>query len=462
MRFQQEVAFTRDFDVLVIGGGTTGSIAALAAARNGAKVALVEYYGFLGGNATIGLPWIGFHNYREKKLVVRGIALEIIERLRKVGGATDWLLDPVVSSAVGVNPTLLTMTLAEMVAEESVTAFLHSLAVGVERDGGRVRGAYVQSKQGLTYLGGRMIVDATDTGDICVMAGAEYEVGRRHDNKVQVSSCSNVIGDVDMEALISYFERRPDQMRPFPLSREDRDYLVGILRKTDLFALGAFPELIAQAKADGVNYDRSHLIGVAYPKQREIMMVSSRVEGVDLNDVANITAAELSGQRQVRGIMEFVHRYMPGGQAARIVHSGHQIGVRESRHILGDHYLTGAEVMSGAFLEDTIACGAYHIDIHSPDRKGLEPFRQPPTYGIPYRSLLPKGLDNVLIAGRAISADHEALASTRVIPISGAQGEAAGTAAAMALSHGDDTRAVPPAALMERLEAAGAYLGRGA
>lgn len=460
MQVCQDVKFTESYDVVVIGGGTTGTTAALAAARSGARVALVEKYGFLGGNALIGLPWIGFHSFAERDFVVRGIPLEIVRRLQGTGGATEFLLDPVVSSAVGINPSLLMMTLAEMVAEDGVDVFLHSLAIGVEMSGERVANLHIQTRQGIVQLQAMAFIDATDSGDVCVLAGAEWEYGRRHDNKVQVASCANVVGDVNMDQLISYFESRPDQMRPFPLTEEAKDYLVGLLRKTDLFVMGAFPELIAQAKADGVDYDRSHLIGVAFPKQREIMLVASRVENVDLNDVKNITAAELSGHRQIRGIMEFVNNYMPGGKAARLVHTGHQIGVRESRHIRGDYYLKGEDLMSGTLFEDTIACGAYHLDIHSPDSKGNAPFRQPPTYGIPYRSLIPGKLENVLVAGRSISADHDALSSTRVIPISGAQGEAAGTAAAIALASAGRTRAVNPTLLVETLQRNGAHVGQ--
>lgn len=454
-RITHEVQFEREYDVVVVGGGTTGCCAAIAAARNGAKTAIIEYHAFLGGNMTGGIPWLGFHSFEEKRMIVKGIPLEIIKRLQKCGGATEFVYDPICSSAVGVNGTMTKMVLAEMMEEENVDVYLHSLASGVKKEGNTIKGVYIQNKQGCQLINGKVIVDCTDSADVCVMAGAEYEHGRRSDSKVQVSSYVLTVGDVNMEEMVQYFRSKPDQMRPFKFKEEDMKTLLDNASKAPVIVMGAFPELIAKAKADGVDYSRDRLIGVAYPQQKEISLVASRVENVILNDVSNYSRAELSGMKQTRGIMELLRKYLPGCQNARVVASGAQIGIRESRHIYGDYYLTAEDLLEGKKFEDGIALGAYHLDIHSPDHNGLES-KRPPIYQIPYRSLLVKDIEGLLVAGRGISASHEAMSSTRVAPISAAQGQAAGAAAGLAVKSNVTPRNVDVGLLKSTLQHQGA------
>ncbi len=221
--------------------------------------------------------------------------------------------------------------------------------------------------------------------------------------------------------------------------------------------MGAFPDLIAQAVREGVEFPRDRLVGIGFPHWGEMKLVTTRVENANPNDVRNYSAAELEGLRQIKGVMAFVNGYMPGGRNARIIGSSHQIGLRETRHVEGDYRLTGDDLMNGKRFDDAIALGAYHLDVHSPDHKGLET-RQPPVYSIPYRCLLPRGLDNVLVAGRCVSADHGAAASIRVIPISAAQGQAAGAAAALAAAAGVATRDVAVKTLQNTLRMQGAEL----
>jgi hypothetical protein len=456
--FQNKVQQIEEYDVLVVGGGTTGICAALAAARIGARTAIVEYYGFLGGNAACGLPWLAFHRYPEGDLVVKGIPLELVKRLQRSGGAGDFDTDPACGSVIWINPVLLKTLFAEMVEEEGIDTYLHSLAAGVLMEGEKAAGVYIQNKQGCQLLKAKNIIDCTDSGDIAVWSGARYEFGRRHDGKVQVSSYIHLLGGVNVERMIDYFAENPDQMRPHKFSEAVLGKHLQYIRNATSIVLGAFPELITQAKADGVAYDRDYLIGVANRRTSMLLVVSSRVENVNPNDVKNFSRAELTGLRQTPGILEFITKYMPGGKDAFVIGSGHQIGIRESRHILGDYYLTGADLMDGKEFEDAIATGAYHLDIHTPDHNGLAPTQQPPLYQIPYRSLLPRGIDNLLIAGRAISANHEAQASTRITPISMALGQAAGTAAALSAVKGVDPRNIHIGKLQERLRRDGAKI----
>ncbi len=432
----------QQYDVIVVGGGTTGACAALAAARQGASTALIEINGFLGGNAATGLPWLGFH-HPDGKLVVKGVIYEILQRLQADGGASDFIMDPIAGSAAAVNPVWLKIVLAEMMKKDNVDAHLHSLASEVEVENGHIGSVIVRSKEGAQSLAADVVVDCTDSADVAVLAGARYCLGREGDHKTQVASYAFTVGGIDMQAMLDYFERNPDQIRPFPLPKDTLSRLVEQMRAAPLFVLGAFPKLVEKAVADGLDLPRKQIVGIGYPREGEMLLVTTRVGNVNPGSVRSYSEAELEGQMQIRPVFEFIRRYMPGGSQARLLGSAHQIGIRETRHVFGDYWLTGEDLMAGKRFPDAVARGGYHLDIHSPDHKGLET-NQPPVYDIPYRSLLPQGLENVLVAGRCISADHQAMSSTRVIPIAAATGEAAGKAAAIAARRKIGLRDINP------------------
>lgn len=455
---QMSVVKSMAFDTVVVGGGTTGTFAAIASARHGAQTALVEMGGFLGGIATAGLPWMAFHNYDEKRRIIGGIPYEAIERLRKVGGASDFVFDPILESTVYVNPHLLKIVLLQMIEEAGVHLFLHSLAGEVFLEEKTIRGIYIHNREGCQFLGANVVVDCTDCCNVAYRAGVPLKRGRDTDGKTQVASTVFTIGNVDVEQMIDYFRENPSQLRPHKLSDEELQFVVDRLDDAPLFSLGAFRNLIAKATSEGVRFPRETMIGIARPCQREIMLVTSRVADVDPLNEENFSQAEVTGYNQILEIMKFVNHYMPGGTHARVVHTGHTIGMRETSHIIGEYTLTSKDIVEGTKHHDAIAVGSYYMDIHTPDTKGLAPMIQPPIYSIPYRSLIPKGIDGLLVAGRCISATHEAISAVRVIPIAGTMGQAAGTAAALAASLGCTPRKVPLETLRKMLKQDGVYL----
>lgn len=421
-----------NFDVAVVGGGTTGCCAAIAAARAGCRVLLIEKLPFPGGNMTGGLPWLGFHDKVNHRQVIGGLPMEIIQRLKACGGATDFVFDPICGSAVGVNGTMLKMVLEKMLLEENVHLLFHSLVVDCKEEQEYCSVTIAEKGRNETVKA-KIVIDCTDSGDAARYMGADLVAGRAGDHQRQVSSYVVNFNRIDFCEMLDYFKKRPDQIRPFHLSHEVLTDLVKQMETAPLWVLGAFEEIIAKAQADGLKYSRKQLIGVAHPAFDQLMLVSSRVENVELNDAEEHTNAEVAGLQQTWDILELLQKYIPGCRNAQIVSTGAQLGIRESYHCTGDYVLTADDLLKPSVFDDAICCGAYHIDIHSPDHNGLET-RQPPVYQIPYRSLLPGNTSRLLIAGRCISATHEAMASTRVAPISAAQGEAAGTAAGLAIS----------------------------
>ena len=442
-----------DVDVVVCGGGTTGLAAACAAARAGARVLLVEQLGFLGGNAAVVPGWLGFHSLAGER-VVGGIPLELVERLQRMGGATRFEDDPICGSVVGVDPNWWRILAAELVREEGVAVRLHTrLSQATPSGEGLSLGLSCRGTAERATC--RILVDCTDTGEAARLAGARFSRGRDGDGRMQVASWAFTVGEVDFAQLVPYLQENPQEARPFPDC--DLGDWCRRLPEREVFVLGAFRSLVRQAVADGLLLTRENVPGIALPQRGEFFTVASRVEDVDPGSPESLTRGELEGTGQARHWFRFLREYVPGCRNCRLRAIPHQLGLRETNHLHGRYRLTGDDLLAGRSFPDAVACGAYHLDIHSPDHGGLETAR-PPRYQIPYRSLLPADTDRVLVAGRCIAASHEAMASTRVIPISMALGQAAGTAAALACAEGLLPADVPVTRLRQLLRERGTVL----
>ncbi|MDF2723865.1 MAG: FAD-dependent oxidoreductase [Paenibacillus sp.] len=447
------------YDVVVAGGGATGIVAALASARAGARTALVEYNGFVGGNAVTGLPLLGYHN-NDGELIVRGIPLEIARTLQEMGAATEFYMDPITSDVLGIDPHWFKYTVTRLLDEAGVDLFLHSLLADTIVEDGAVKGVEIQNKEGRQLLAAKVVIDASGDGDAAVKAGADYVFGREADRKAQVSSLVFRVEGIDFSPLLAYFRANPTQIRPFPMSEERAAGLLAQMENASVFVLGGLQSYIEQAVRDGVAFPRANLVGVCLPPQNRMIVVASRVEGVDPNANRSYSRGEVEGLLQVGPIFEFLRRYAPGFENIRLLDTAHQLGIRETKHIVGDYTLTADDLVSGRPFDDCVCLGGYHLDIHTPDKdRGIRTTKVG-TYEIPFSCMLPKGLENLILAGRPISATHEAMASTRVIPICMAQAEAAGVAAAMCAERGIQVRALPVTELQRQLMRQGAELGQ--
>ncbi len=444
------------YDVLVVGGGTTGLAAALAAARQGARTAIVECGGYLGGNAVAIPAWLGFHDLQGAQTVA-GIAEEMVRMLQARGEATPCYRDPICGSLVGVNMHGVKLLASELAEAAGVAVYLHTEVTGASLDGnGRsIERLPVHTRAGERSLGARVVVDCSDTAAVARPAGAQLTYGRGEDGKAQVASWTFTVGGIDFAGLLAYYRRAPDEIRPFPLP--DVQGLLRQMEQAEAFVMGSFRAAIAQARRDGLALPRDVMPGIAFPPRGEIVTVGVRVENVDPADSLSLGRAEREGMAQARRWLEFLRGYVPGCERARLSGTPATIGIRESYHVRGCHVLDREDLMAGRRFEDAIAAGGYHIDVHSPDHGGVVS-QQPPSYQIPYRSLRVPALENLLVAGRLLSATHAAYASTRVIPISMATGEAAGIAAAMAAAGRLSVHDVPVGALQQRLREAEAIL----
>lgn len=418
-------------DVAVIGGGTTGIAAAIAAANTGADAVLIEKNGCLGGNSTAIPAWLGFHSC-DGEITVKGLPLELLKKLQRRGGATRFYPDPICGSVVGINTHWWKIVAAESVKEAEVRTLLHCCAFDLSKKSSMIDSLYILGPEGVIELKAGNYIDCSDNGIIARLAGERLTRGREPDSRVQVASWIFEVDNIDFDELFDYLKEFPDDLRPFKLS-DSAAHLAKIMND-EVFVMGAFERLIKEARAKGMHLERDNMPGVAFPVAGKMVSVACRIEDFDTQDAILRTEAELAGAVQTVQWMEFLRRYVPGFSKCELSSSPMSTGVRETNHLDGIYTLTADDLLEGKIFDDSIALGGYHLDIHSPDHPGLET-RKPPVYSIPYRSLLPKLTDNLIMAGRVISATHEAQSSTRVIPISMAQGEAAGTAAALAVKE---------------------------
>ena len=441
-------------DVLVVGGGPAGIGAAVAAADAGADVVLAERYGFLGGNATAALvmPLMSFHTQAhttEKKgattllptdhgpgePVIAGVLKRLLERLVSAGGAIAPSL--ATGYVVPFDPEWFKLIALELLDEAGVNFLFHAFASGVLPGN---EGVIFETKSGPLAIRAKVIIDCTGDGDVAVQAGAPYEIGRA-DGLAQPMTLMFRVTEFQRAAFEAYVRDNPKEWR-------------------GVHGLWA---LVRRATEEGnLDLPREDMLFFATPHEHEVSVNSTRVTRMLGTDVWDLSYAEWCSRRQMRQIEAFLRKYVPGFEESYVVQSGVQVGVRETRRILGEYQLDVNDVLGARRFDDAIARGAYPVDIHNPKGSGTVLRRLPPgeAYDIPLRCLLPRNTERLIVAGRCISGTHEAHSSYRVMPIVMATGQAAGVCAAIASREGKTPREVAVRAVQRELLRQGASLRR--
>ncbi|MDQ6944659.1 MAG: FAD-dependent oxidoreductase, partial [Candidatus Eremiobacteraeota bacterium] len=395
-----------------------------------------------------------FHSGDDR--IVGGIAQEMVERLVARGGSPGHIHDAsdYVPTITPFDPEIHKALLFEMMRESGVALLLHAWFLDALVENGRVAGARIATVGGIREYRAKRTIDATADAYVAASAGVATQQGDAR-GRVQPASLMFRLSHVDLAALSTYVRQRPEQMRS---SLKLHERTPGALS-----AVAGLYELWDAARERGaVNVPRELVSFFATPYADEVTVNMTRVVGVDPLDPDDLTRAEVEARAQVMQLLDFFRNDVPGFANARIAATATQIGVRESRRIVGEYTLTADDVLHARTFDDAVARSAYPIDIHNPSGSGTTTHRLPAgtSYEIPYRCLVPRGVDDLLVAGRCISTTHEALASTRLTPTVMTLGQAAGTAAALSLQQNVTPRALDAALLRERLIRDGVDLRR--
>jgi hypothetical protein len=429
-----------EFDVVVVGGGPAGIMAAAAAARTGHSVILLERYGFLGGAGTAGglSTFCGLHAkvHGEHQRVIHGLADELLERLTKLDG----LSKPHLTINDGILAQAFDISSYRIAADELVTGsgariLFHALAVGVVMAGDdTVDAVLIESKSGRAAVRGRVFIDASGDGDVSAWAGVPFE---KAPNLLYPSLMFRING-VDVQAAGDAPWRTVERL----------------MDKAERAGTHTFPRKkpIVRPQRNPLEW-RANLTQLSNPD-------GSAIDGTDVDE---LTHGELQGRQQVLDAFTFIRDHTPGFGDSYIVDLAPQIGIRETRRVYGRYRLTEDDVRDCADFPDTIGVNGWPVEAHV---AGTVEFRWPRGENprgfnqLPFRMLVPERIRNLYVAGRCASMTHDAQSAARVTGPCFAMGEAAGTAAGLALGAGADCGDVDVADLQRSLERAGAYLGR--
>ena len=421
-----------DYDVVVCGGGAAGFISAIAAARSGAKTAIVEQYGFFGGMATIGLvtPLSVFTYNREQ--VIGGIPWEFVERLRKMGGCI--VEEPL--GNVAFDPELYKLLCQQMMLEAGVEMYMHSYLSGCRVENGRISAVFFENKNGTEAICGDMYVDCTGDGDLAAMAGVPMQTDEYP--PMQPMSTYFILGGVDTDSPMI-----ADAMHHNKQGR-------------NCHCIPVREKLLAMKESLGIpEFGGPWFCTTLRPGEVAVNMTRTMGNAIDNRD---FTAAECRLREDVFKVARILRENFEEFRNSYVTTVAVHAGIRESRRIKGVHTITGDEYVNACRYPDSISRGAHPVDVHI--GAGAEQsltFLKQAAY-VPYRALIAEGFPNLLVAGRCISADKTAFASLRVQASCMGTGQAAGVAAARCAKAGVSVQDADTNGLIRELRNLGAII----
>ena len=414
----------KHYDVVVVGGGFAGVCAAISAAREGSSVLLVEKGNALGGAAVNSLVIPFMPNATKLDGVMtelsQGLFKTIFEKLEENGATRGKLF----------LEEELKFILNDMMREVGADLLYHAYIYAAKRNGDKIESITVATKSGPMEIKADYFVDCTGDAQLAFLSDCPYNLGREPDHLCQPMTLCFRLGNVDVEA---FYRTKEDMKQRY---RE------------------------AKARGELMN-PREDVLLFRSPIPNVMHFNTTRVVKLDPTNPEDVTKAEIFARDQIREIIDFMKKNGDGLDNCFLMETGSEIGVRESRMIVGDYVLTEEDCRAFTKFDDSIAACNYDIDIHNPEGAGTSHYFFPEGeyYTIPYRCLIPKDVSNMLVAGRCISSDHGAQASYRIMPTVCTIGEAAGVAIALAAKNGSDTRSIDVLELQKRLRENGAFLG---
>ena len=422
------------FDIVVVGAGPAGLTAAIAAARLGKKVLLADQNGFLGGNAVLGLPFLGYLDL-EGRRIVGGIAQEYIDRLIKKGACLGHRVCPKHNSVTNFKPQEFKLLAIEMCREAGVQILLHAKLTKVETENRFLRRVFFSGIGNGVWAEAKIFLDCTGDGSLAVLAGCGYELGDGA-GEMQPPTVMFTLENVDTDRLYDYIALHPDEMTYSATIDHRPGYDAAYFKRSLNHVFVGLRTTFSLLREKGeLPVERETLIFIHSLEPGEVFVNSTRLIGTDATDLFSITKAETEGQLQSKKLAETLKKNVPGFEHSFLSQIQPFIGVRETRRVKGIRYLTESEALSGAIPGDSVALAGYKIDVHSGhDRTTLFKTVKKP-FGIPYGVLVAKDADNLMLAGRCVSCDKNTLAAIRVMPQCMCMGEAAGVGACLSIDR---------------------------
>lgn len=419
----QPKSISGSYNVIVAGGGLAGVMAAVASAREGMRVLLVEKYGFLGGMATAGLvnPFMNFYERGGHGVLANsGLFLNLLLRMNALGGTRT-------PHAASYMEEFMKLALDRICTEYGVKVLFHALVSDVDRNAGEIKNITVSTCSGNIKLTAPIFIDATGDADLSAFAGLEYKLGRDEDGLCQPMTLCFRLGNVDWNRY----------------DRNKADCLYKEMQKQGI-----------------IKNPRENILVFTLPVENIMHLNTTRIVGLNPVDAEDLSASEMTAREQVYEMYKFMKENIAGLENCALLMSAPEIGIRESRRIVGRYEITREDLLGTKKFDDRIARGTYDIDIHNPSGSGtvIEHIPDNDFYTIPYRALIPRNADNLIVAGRPISSTHAAHSSFRVMPITTCIGEAAGAASSLAVKHNCAFCDVPISELQSVLNDRGALI----
>lgn len=447
----------QEYDVCIAGGGVAGCAAAIAAARNGAKTLLIEEAGFLGGSLTLCGVGPMMTYFAGDHQIIKGIGEEIVNNLIQIKGSGGHIKDTTkyVSYTTPFSSEMLKFILDEMMAEEDVDVLFHTSVVQVSRDQNKIKEIIINNCDGISNIQAKIYIDTTGDGDLAFMSGVPMIKGRKSDGQMQPMTMNIKYSNINIDKLKKYIL---DHIEEFPrlIGKED------LIKSSKPLAVAGFTKQLKEAIArNELSIPREELLFFETNISGEVIMNTTRVIGLDPTNAKDLSKAEQLGRKQSFELDCFLHKEIPGFESAILEYTGPKIGIRGSRQIVGAYTLTAEDILSRKYFSTKICLSAYPIDIHNPSGAGTDSsFLSEPGffYELPYEILYSKELENMLVAGRCVSATFEAQAAIRTTPTVFALGQAAGIAAALCVRGSKNVSELDVKALQEKLIQQGVIL----
>lgn len=428
-----------DYDVIVIGGGPSGILAAIAASRLGCSTCILERNSYLGGVAITGLPWHGYGNHNGE-YILHGIPIELHDLLIAKGGASELLSCSAHGGYVSVDPYITRDTFNEVLNKAGVAIHLYTNFLDVKMVGARITSILCTDNEGIKELKAKVFIDASGDGAAAAKAGCEFNKGDESGFMQPVTMLLRV-GNFNLQKFKNYIRNNPEECSVhtgFQAKIEIEKIL-----NNDQFIFIGLPEAIRKARIEG-NYHNTvdRVSFTVNPIPGTVTINCVRQHNIDGTKNADLTKAELIGHRQAMELFAFIRQYVPGFEESIIICIGPQIGIRETRRFVGLSLLSGKDVSTGVISKESVCLGQYAIDIHNETSDGImfTPLYKP--FGIPMGALIPNTCTNLVFSGRNISTDRTAFGAMRVMGTCMGIGQASGIIASIAIIKNCDIQEV--------------------